>query len=142
MKTVLFACVHNAGRSQMAAGFFNAVADPMKARGVSAGTEPALRVHPDVLEVMNEMGVDLAGAKPQRLTDELAAGVQVLVTMGCGEQCPAVSGVRRVECNIRDPKGQPLDDIRTTRESIRERVHRLAGELGVLRPRSAGVDEG
>src|SRR5580658_4423887 len=85
---VIFACVHNAGRSQMAAAFFNALADPDKAHAVSAGTEPGERVHPEVQAVMKEVGIDLSGAKPQKLTEELAKGAQLLITMGCGDKCP------------------------------------------------------
>src|SRR5262245_45050487 len=89
---VVFACVHNAGRSQMAAAFFNQLADPAKAMAVSAGTEPGTAVHPEILSAMKEAGMDLAGARPQRLTAELAAGARYLVTMGCGESCPVVPG--------------------------------------------------
>ena len=95
MQNIIFACVHNAGRSQMAAAFFNQLADPLKARAVSAGTEPGLRVHPEVLEVMKEVGIDLSSAKPQKLSDELAREAQLLITMGCGDKCPYVPGLRR-----------------------------------------------
>ena len=88
MTTVLFACVHNAGRSQMAAAFFNALADPAKAHAQSAGTRPADRVHPVVIEAMREEGVDLSGTTPRRLTPELARGAGWLITMGCGDECP------------------------------------------------------
>ena len=94
MQHIIFACVHNAGRSQMAAAFFNQLADPHKARAISAGTEPGLRVHPEVLEVMREIGIDLSEAKPQKLTDELAREAQLLITMGCGDKCPYVPGLR------------------------------------------------
>ena len=93
MKTVLFACVHNAGRSQMAAAFFNASANPAGARAISAGTQPAAHVHPEVANVMREVGIDLERTHPTLLTEELVAGVQILVTMGCGESCPFVPGV-------------------------------------------------
>lgn len=125
MTTVLFACVHNAGRSQMAAGFFNALADPDSARAISAGTQPAGHVHPEVLGVMREVGIDLSHARPQRLTDELARSVQVLVTMGCGEACPFVPGVERVEWEIADPKGQPIERVRSIRDTIRVQVEQL-----------------
>jgi len=95
MKTVIFACVHNAGRSQMAAAFFNRRADPNRARALSAGTQPAEHVHPEVVAVMREVGIDLGSAQPRLLTDALAAGAQLLVTMGCGESCPVVPGLRR-----------------------------------------------
>ncbi len=88
MQTVIFACIHNAGRSQMAAAFFNQLADPLKARAVSAGTDPGLRVHPEVLEVMKEIGIDLSEAKPQKLTDELAREAQLLITMGAATNAP------------------------------------------------------
>jgi arsenate reductase len=105
--TVLFACVHNAGRSQIAAALFNRYADPQKARAISAGTQPAARVHPEVVDTMRDRGIDLAGAVPQRLTPELAAMASWLITMGCGDQCPVVPGVRRDDWPIADPKGQP-----------------------------------
>lgn len=125
MKTVLFACVQNAGRSQMAAAFFNALADQKRARAVSAGTKPAKSVHPVVIQVMSEVGIDLAGGQPQLLTSELAGKAQVLVTMGCGEQCPYVPGVRVVDWQVADPKGQPLQRAREIRDEIRERVRML-----------------
>jgi arsenate reductase len=130
MTNVIFACVHNAGRSQMAAAFFNALADPGRARAVSAGTEPADRVHPEVVAVMREVGIDLGAARPQRLTDELAAAGQVLITMGCGEACPVVPGLRRDDWPIEDPKGQPLERVRAIRNEIRERVERLVTAEG------------
>jgi arsenate reductase len=125
MQTVLFACVHNAGRSQMAEGFFNALADPNSARAVSAGTLPAGHVHPEVMEVMREAGVDLSQAIPRLLTDELARSVQVLVTMGCGEACPFVPGVERVEWEITDPKGQPIERVRSICDNVRVQVEQL-----------------
>ena len=118
---VIFACVHNAGRSQMAAAFFNALADPKRAHAISAGTQPAARVHPEVVGAMGEVGVEL-NAIPRRLTDELASTAQVLVTMGCGESCPLVPGLRRIDWNIADPKGQASDRVREIRDEIRERV--------------------
>ena len=129
MKTVLFACVHNAGRSQMAAAWFNALCDSSKARAVSAGTEPGPRVHPEVLEAMREVGIDLADRKPQKLTDELATGARMLITMGCGEQCPVVPGLRRDDWPLEDPKGKPIARVREIRDEVRTRVERLlAGE--------------
>jgi arsenate reductase (thioredoxin) len=122
VKTVLFACRHNAGRSQMAAAFFNAVADPAKARALSAGTAPGDRVHPEVVDVMREVGVDLSGVKPQKLTDALARGVDVLVTLGCGEECPFVPGARVEDWPLPDPKGQPREQVRAIRDEIRTRV--------------------
>jgi arsenate reductase len=125
VKTVLFACVQNAGRSQMAAAFFNALAGQKRARAISAGTKPAKSVHPVVIQVMSEVGIDLAGGQPQLLTSELAGKAQVLVTMGCGEQCPYVPGVRVVDWQVADPKGQPLQRAREIRDEIRERVRML-----------------
>ncbi len=125
MIKVIFACVHNAGRSQMAAAFFNELADPTKAKAVSAGTEPGLRVHPEVLAVMQEIGIDLSKAKPQKLTEELAQDAQLLITMGCGDKCPYVPGLRRDDWPLRDPKGQPMDEVRVIRDEIRGRVRSL-----------------
>ena len=122
MNTVIFACVHNAGRSQMAAAFFNALADPQKARGVSAGTQPGERVHSEVQSAMAELGIDLSGAKPQRLTDELARDAQWLITMGCGEACPHVPGLKRDDWPLEDPKGKPVERVRQIRDEVRARV--------------------
>ena len=125
MTTVLFACIHNAGRSQMAAAFFNALTDPTKARAISAGTEPAEHVHPEVVGAMREVGIDLSAAPPRRLTPELASQASVLVTMGCGEACPFVPGLQREDWNLPDPKGQALERVRAIRDEIREHVERL-----------------
>ena len=125
MKTVVFACVHSAGRSQMAAAWFNALADASRVRGVAAGTEPAPRVHPEVVAVMREVGLDLSSARPQKLTDELARSADLLVTMGCGEQCPFVPGLRTADWDLPDPKGQPADRVRAIRDAIERRVHDL-----------------
>ncbi len=122
MQTYIFACVHNAGRSQMAAAFFNHLAAPEKARAVSAGTEPGSRVHPEVLEVMQEVGIDLSDAQPQLLTHELAQAGSMLITMGCGEKCPYVPGLRREDWPLRDPKSLPLDDVRKVRDEVRQRI--------------------
>ncbi len=129
MKTVIFACVHNAGRSQMAAAFFNALADPQKARGVSAGTKPGERVHPEVQAAMEEIGIDLSGTKPQRLTDELAQGAHWLITMGCGEACPHVPGLKRDDWPLEDPKGQDDATVRRILADIDTRVRELLVEL-------------
>ena len=134
MTTVLFACVHNAGRSQMAAALFNRLADPASARAVSAGTEPAAHVHPEVVSVMRELEIDLSAAPTRRLTDALARSAQVLVTMGCGEQCPIVPGVRRVDWSIEDPKGQGLEGVRRIREMIRAQVLDLVTANGWAQP--------
>ena len=125
MKTVLFACVHNAGRSQMAAALFNVEADPAKARAISAGTEPGPRVHPEVVVAMQELGVDLSKGAPQKLTAELARGAELLITMGCGEACPAVPGLRRDDWPLEDPKGKDVERVRQIRDEVRERVRRL-----------------
>jgi arsenate reductase len=130
MKTVIFACVHNAGRSQMAAAFLRALADPAKVRAVSAGTQPAGHVHPEVVEAMRELDIDLAGARPQRLTDELARSAQLLVTLGCGEACPVVPGLRVLDWSIPDPKGQPLARVREIRDALRARVAALIESEG------------
>lgn len=122
MQTVIFACVHNAGRSQMAAAFFNQFADAGRARAVSAGTAPGDRVHPEVVAAMREAGIDLSAAVPQRLTPEMAAGAAWLVTMGCGESCPVVPGARRDDWPLEDPKGQPVERVRQIRDDIRRRV--------------------
>jgi arsenate reductase (thioredoxin) len=130
MTTVVFACVHNAGRSQMAAAFFNALADRGRARAVSAGTQPAERVHPEVVAVMREVGLDLSAARPQRLTNELAATARLLITMGCGDACPVVPGLRRDDWPIEDPKGQLLERVRAIRDQIRAQVERLVAAEG------------
>jgi arsenate reductase len=130
MKTILFACVHNAGRSQMSAALFNMLVDPKKARAISAGTEPGPRVHPEVLEAMKELGVDLSNAKPQKLTAELASTASLLVTMGCGETCPVVPGLKREDWPLEDPKGKPIARVREIRDDIRKRVTQLATEMG------------
>lgn len=122
MKTVIFACIHNAGRSQMAAAWFNALADENKARAVSAGTEPGTRVHPEVLQAMREVGIDLEGATPSKLTHELARDAAILVTMGCGEQCPHVPGLRHLDWPLEDPKGQPVERVREIREEVKTLV--------------------
>ena len=120
--TIIFACVHNAGRSQMAAAFFGALADPHKARAVSAGTNPGDHVHDVVIDAMREVGLDLRAAVPRLLTPELAKDATWLITMGCGEACPVLAGVCRGDWPLDDPKGQPLDRVRQIRDDIRQRV--------------------
>lgn len=122
MRTVLFACVHNAGRSQMAAALFNSLVEPGRARAISAGTQPGERVHPEVLEALREIGLDISGARPQKLTDAIARQAQVLVTMGCGDECPFVPGVRTEDWPIPDPKGRPIEEVRQIRDEIRTRI--------------------
>jgi len=133
MQTIIFACVHNAGRSQMAAAFFNQLADPQKGRALSAGTDPGVRVHPEVLEVMQEVGIDLSKARPQKLTKDLARDAQLLITMGCGDKCPYVPGLRRDDWPLPDPKGRPVDEVRAVRDDIQARVARLLKNEGLDR---------
>lgn len=125
MITVLFACVHNAGRSQIAAALFNRHADPAKARAISAGTQPADRVHPEVVALMRDMGIDLSGERPQKLTEALASRVQWLITMGCGDECPVVPGTKRDDWPLADPKGQPPAIVRGIIDDIERRVAQL-----------------
>jgi arsenate reductase len=122
---VIFACVHNAGRSQMAAAFFNALADRRRAHAISAGTQPGERVHPEVVEVMREAAIDLSTAAPRRLTTDLAKGASMLITMGCGEECPVVPGAQRDDWPVEDPKGRSLESVRGIRDEIRRRVVQL-----------------
>jgi arsenate reductase len=133
MKNVLFACIHNAGRSQMAAAWFNALANPERARGISAGTEPGTRVHPEVLEAMREVGIDLSNATPRFLSDELAGSAALLITMGCGETCPVVPGLRRLDWPLEDPKGKELARVRQIRDEVRDRVLQLLATEGWVR---------
>ena len=125
MKRVIFACIHNAGRSQMAAAFFNRLADPKKASALSAGTAPGAQVHPEVVAAMRELGIDLSRATPQQLTPGLAGGATLLVTMGCGESCPVLPGVKVLDWPLPDPKGQPIETVRAIRDTIRRRVVEL-----------------
>ena len=130
MTTVLFACVHNAGRSQMAAAWFNLLSNPAKARAISAGTDPGPRVHPEVVAAMREVGIDLTAAPTSKLTMELAQRAQMLVTMGCGDQCPVVPGLKRDDWPLEDPTGQPLARVREIRDEIRQRVEALLEHEG------------
>ena len=134
MNTVLFACVHNAGRSQIAAAWFNLLSDATKARAVSAGTDPGPRVHPEVVIAMNEVGVDLSSAPTSRLTTELARQAQMLITMGCGDRCPVVPGLKRDDWPLEDPKGRSLARVREIRDEIRHRVEMLIEREGWSRP--------
>jgi arsenate reductase len=109
----------------MAAAFFNAAADPSKARALSAGTEPGVRVHPEVVEVMREVGFDLSAGRPTRLTEELARGASLLVTMGCGEACPYAPRLERQDWPLQDPQGQPRERVREIRDEVRRRVDEL-----------------
>jgi arsenate reductase len=129
---VIFACVHNAGRSQMAAAFFNKYADRSKAQAISAGTQPADKVHDCVLQAMKKADIDLSSVKPQLLTDELAAGADLLITMGCGEACPYVPGLKREDWPLPDPKGKPDEEVCEIRDEIKARVLRLLNNLTAL----------
>jgi arsenate reductase len=133
MKTILFACVHNAGRSQMSAAFFNARVDPAMARGISAGSEPGVRVHPEVVTAMKEVGIDLSEVKPQLITPAMAGEVSYLVTMGCGPICPIIPQIRREDWPLDDPKGKSLERVREIRDDIQQRVDRLIGRFGWTR---------
>jgi arsenate reductase len=128
MARVLFVCLHNAGRSQMSEALFTqAAAGRHEAR--SAGTRPGDRVHPEVVTVMRELDIDLAERKPQLLTTELAEWADVIVTMGCGDECPYIPGKRYMDWDLEDPKGQSLDRVRATRDEIGRRIEALVTEL-------------
>ena len=130
---ILFACVHNAGRSQMAAALFNALADPAKADALSAGTKPGPAIHPEVATVMREIGIDLSSASPRLLTADLAGTARLLITMGCGDECPHVPGLERDDWALPDPKGRPLEEVRVIRDDIRGRVAGLLAARGWAR---------
>jgi arsenate reductase (thioredoxin) len=129
MATVLFVCLHNAGRSQMSAALFEREAGDRHA-SLSAGTTPGDRVHPEVVEVMREIGLDLSERRPQLLTAELAERADVVVTMGCGDQCPYVAGKRYIDWELPDPRGRTVDEVRVIRDEIEERIKALLSELG------------
>jgi protein-tyrosine-phosphatase len=128
MARVLFVCLHNAGRSQMSEALFARAAEN-RHQADSAGTTPAERVHPEVVEAMRELGIDLAGRTPQKLTREAAERADVVVTMGCGDECPYIPGKRYVDWDLEDPKGKPLAEVRRTRDDIASRVEQLVREL-------------
>ena len=128
MAHVLFVCLHNAGRSQMSQALFER-ASGGRHTAASAGTTPAGRVHPEVVDAMRELGIDLAGRRPQLLTRELAEQADVVVTMGCGDQCPYIPGKRYIDWDLPDPAGRPLDEVRATRDEIGRRVEVLVAEL-------------
>jgi arsenate reductase (thioredoxin) len=128
MARALFVCLHNAGRSQISEALFGrAAAGRHEAR--SAGTTPAGRVHPEVVAAMAELGIDLSQRQPRRLTREDAEWADVVVTMGCGDECPYIPGKRYLDWDLSDPKGQPLEAVRATREEISRRVRALVEEL-------------
>ena len=137
MTRVIFACVHNAGRSQMAAALFTAMADPDRVEAVSAGTNPGDRVHPEVVDAMRELGIDISDRQPQRLTESLAENASLLITMGCGDECPYVPGLERDDWPLTDPKNRPLSEVRRIRDEIRDRVAGLIESRGWRRQSSA-----
>jgi arsenate reductase len=130
MATALFVCLHNAGRSQMSAALFEHAANG-RHHALSAGSEADSdgHVHPEVVEVMRELGIDLSDRRPQQLTRELAEQADVVVTMGCGDACPFIPGKRYIDWDLPDPKGRPIDEVRATRDDIAARVRQLASEL-------------
>ena len=128
MATVLFVCLQNAGRSQMSQALFERTAGSTH-RALSAGTTPADHVHPGVVVVMRELGIDLSDRKPQPLTRELAEQANVVVTMGCGDQCPFIPGKRYIDWELPDPHGQPIEVVRGIRDEIAKRTRQLAVEL-------------
>jgi arsenate reductase (thioredoxin) len=128
MATALFVCLHNAGRSQMSQALFER-ASGGRHRALSAGTTPAERVHPEVVEAMAELGIDLSGRKPRLLTRELAEQADVVVTMGCGDECPYIPGKRYLDWDLPDPKGRTVGEVRATRDEIGRRVEALVAEL-------------
>lgn len=128
MAYVLFVCLQNAGRSQMSEAFFKRAAQGRHS-AASAGTRPAERVHPEVVAAMRELGIDLAGRTPRGLDRELAAQADVVVTMGCGDECPYIPGTRYVDWDLQDPSGRPLQQVRAIRDDIARRVEDLVSEL-------------
>jgi arsenate reductase (thioredoxin) len=136
MAHVLFVCLHNAGRSQMSRALFEQAVNGRHTSS-SAGTTPAEQVHPEVVAVMNEVGIDVSGARPQKLTPELAAQADVLVTMGCGDECPYFPGKRYIDWDLPDPKGQPIEQVRAIRDDILLRIGQLVRELD--RPTESGT---
>ncbi len=130
MATALFVCLHNAGRSQMSQALFDRAADG-RHHGLSAGSEadPDGHVHPEVVAVMRELGIDLSERRPQRLTRALTEQADIVVTMGCGDACPVIPGTRYLDWDLPDPKGRPIEEVRTTRDEIARRVRTLVDEL-------------
>jgi len=128
MANALFVCLHNAGRSQMSQALFEGAAEG-RHDARSAGTTPGDHVHPEVVEVMREVGIDLADRVPHALTEDDARWADVVVTMGCGDECPYIPGRRYVDWDLPDPKGRPTEEVRATREEIGDRVVELIAEL-------------
>ncbi len=124
-KIILFACVHNAGRSQMAAAFFNSIASEDKAVAISAGTEPGVSIHPEVISVMKEVELELQNIRPQFLSNEIAHTAHYLITMGCEESCPFVPGLIRLDWQLEDPKGKSIEEVRKIRDQIKMLVEKL-----------------
>ncbi len=127
MASILFVCLHNAGRSQMSQALFERAAAG-EHTALSAGTMPAEHVHPEVVEAMQELGIDLSNRQPQLLTRELAERVDVVVTMGCGDECPYIPGKRYIDWNLADPKSRPLDEVRAIRDDIASRIDSLLAD--------------
>ena len=137
MAHVLFVCLHNAGRSQMSQALFERAAAG-RHTAASAGTTPAERVHPEVAEVMRELGIDPTDHRPQLLTRELAGQADVVVTMGCGDECPLIPGKRYLDWELEDPKGRPVEEVRATRDEIARRVEELLADLDGARSLTSG----
>ncbi len=135
MARVLFVCLHNAGRSQMSAAFLERATEG-RHEALSAGTTPAERVHPEVVDAMREVGVELSHRTPQRLSRQLAEWADLVITMGCGDECPYVPGKRYLDWDLPDPKGRPMEEVRAVRDEIRARVGQLAAELDASPVRS------
>ena len=138
MSNVLFVCKQNAGRSQMSDALFARAAGG-RHESRSAGTRPAEQVHPVVAEAMREIGIDISGNRPQKLTDDLAQWADVVVTMGCGDECPYIPGKRYIDWDLTDPADKPLADVRAIRDDIRRRVGDLLVELDSRRAVSSGT---
>jgi arsenate reductase len=133
MARVLFVCLHNAGRSQMSEALFRRAAEGLH-QARSAGTTPADRVHPEAVEAMAELGIDLSKRKPRKLSQQDAEWADVVVTMGCGDECPYIPGKRYLDWDLTDPKDQALEAVRETRDEIERRVHELVGDLALNSP--------
>jgi arsenate reductase (thioredoxin) len=140
MATVLFVCLHNAGRSQMSAALLERQAAG-RHTALSAGTTPAEHVHPEVVEVMRELGIDLSGHRPRLLTRELAEQADLVVTMGCGDECPYIPGKRYVDWDLPDPKGRPLAEVRATRDEVARRIRTLVDDLRLAHTQPEVVPE-
>jgi arsenate reductase len=138
MANALFVCLHNAGRSQMSQALFERAAEG-RHEARSAGTAPGERVHPEVVEAMRELGIDLAGRVPHELTEDDARWADVVVTMGCGDECPYIPGRRYVDWDLPDPKGRPLVEVRATRAEIERRVADLVAELDQVAGRPTAI---